>query len=110
MSSSPEENNVLAQPVDNLVVKKIVKVALILAAVTSVEFLLAFTMSSGGLRTSLFVLMTFVKAFYIVSEFMHLNHEAKGLIWTVVTPIIFIVWLVIALLMEGSSIYALRFL
>lgn len=108
--SSSEENNVVAQPVDKAIVRKIIKVALILAAVTAVEFFFAFTLESGGLRTSLFVIMTFIKAFYIVAEFMHLNHEAKGLIWTVVTPIIFIVWLVIALLMEGSSIFALRFL
>jgi cytochrome c oxidase subunit IV len=106
---SSEENNVVAQPLDNAKIKLIIKVAVILAIVTAIEFLVAFTMESGPLRTSFFVLMTLVKAFYIVSEFMHLGHEVKGLIWTVVTPVIFIVWLVVALLMEGSAIYSVRF-
>ena len=61
------------------------------------------------LSASVLNFMTFVKAFYIVSEFMHLGHEVKALIWTVVTPVVFIIWLVVALLMEGSSVYMLRF-
>lgn len=107
--SSEENNNVVAQPIDKAKIRQIVRVAVILAIVTAIEFLVAFTMEAGGLRTSFFVIMTLVKAFYIVSEFMHLGHEVKALIWTVVTPVIFIIWLVIALLMEGSSIYVLRF-
>lgn len=107
--SSEENNNVVAQPVDNAKIKQIIKVAVILGIVTAIEFVVAFTMSAGGLRTSFFVIMTLVKAFYIVSEFMHLGHEVKGLIWTVVTPVLFIIWLVIALLMEGHSIFELRF-
>lgn len=55
------------------------------------------------LRISVFVGLTFVKAFYIVGEFMHLKHEVKTLIWSVVIPTMFIVWLVIALLYEGGS-------
>jgi cytochrome c oxidase subunit 4 len=46
-----------------------------------------------------------VKAFYIVSEFMHLGHEVKGLIYSVILPMIFIVWLIVALVnLEGGSV------
>lgn len=80
----------------------------ILLGITVVEFVLAFSMKAGGLRTSFFVIMTLVKAFFIVGEFMHLKHEVKSLIYAIVIPVIFIVWLLIALLMEGGSIFELR--
>ncbi|WP_018618783.1 cytochrome C oxidase subunit IV family protein [Spirosoma luteum] len=80
----------------------------ILLGITVVEFTLAYVMKAGGLRTAFFVIMTLVKAFYIVGEFMHLKHEVKSLIWAIVVPIAFIVWLLTALLMEGGSIFQLR--
>lgn len=80
----------------------------ILSAITAVEFTLAYYMKAGGFRTSIFVIMTLVKAFYIVGEFMHLKHEVKSLIWAIVIPIVFIIWLLIALLTEGGSIFQLR--
>ncbi len=83
--------------------KKIWRVFWILFGVTALEFLLAFTMPRGTLLTSLFVGLTIVKAFYIVGEFMHLRQEVKVLIWSIVLPTIFIVWLLIALMLEGNS-------
>ncbi|AQG82087.1 cytochrome C oxidase subunit IV family protein [Spirosoma montaniterrae] len=80
----------------------------ILAGITAIEFTLAYVMKAGGFRTSLFVIMTLVKAFYIVGEFMHLKHEVKSLIWAIVVPIIFIIWLLLALMLEGGSIFQLR--
>jgi cytochrome c oxidase subunit IV len=80
----------------------------ILFAITALEFLIAFTMPSGWVRVSIFVLMTLVKAFYIVGEFMHLKGEVKTLIWTIVLPLAFIVWFIIALLVEGDAILQVR--
>lgn len=60
------------------------------------------------LRISIFLGLTVVKAFYIVGEFMHLKHEVKALIWSVLIPTLFIVWLVIALIVEGGSIFSLH--
>jgi cytochrome c oxidase subunit IV len=72
--------------------------------VSAVEFLIAFTSDSKPFRLITFILLTFVKAYYIVGNFMHLRHEVKALIWSVVLPIAFIVWLVAALIYEGGSI------
>ncbi len=80
----------------------------ILLAVTAVEFLLAFTMPRGVLLTLIFVGLTIIKAFYIVAEFMHLRHEVKVLIWSIILPCIFIVWFLAALLIEGSAIMEVR--
>ncbi len=87
-------------------VKKIWTVALILAVVTAVEFAFALNWPDGASRTMLnvlFVLLTIVKAFYIVAEFMHLRGEVKILIFAIIFPLAFVVWLLVALLIEGGN-------
>lgn len=104
------EENVIHQvhPPDAAKIRKIWVTAGILAFVTAIEFLMAFTMQRGVLLTTGFVILTFVKTFYIVGEFMHLKYEVKSLIWSIVLPVIFIVWLIVALLIEGNAIWILR--
>ena len=80
------------------------KTFFILVAITALEFLLAFTMPAGTFRNSIFIVMTILKAFFIVAEFMHLKHETKSLIWTILVPMALLVWLLVALVSEGSSI------
>jgi cytochrome c oxidase subunit IV len=85
-------------------VRHIWTVTAILAGITLVEFALAFTMAPGMARNMLFIVMTLVKAFYIVAEFMHLRTEVKTLIYAIILPLAFVVWLIVALLAEGSFI------
>ncbi len=88
--------------------KQIWKVFIILSVITGIEFLIAFTMGASLLKVGIFVGLTIVKAVYIVGEFMHLKHEAKSLIWSILIPVIFVVWLLLALMLEGGSIFELR--
>lgn len=74
----------------------------ILVGLTALEFLFAFTMDASTLRNAIFIILTLFKAFYIVAEFMHLKHETKTLIWSVIIPLALVVWLMVALLSEGS--------
>ncbi|CAG5008628.1 hypothetical protein DYBT9275_04321 [Dyadobacter sp. CECT 9275] len=85
--------------------KAIWKTFWILLGITALEFLIAFTLHHGVLKVGIFIVMTIVKAFYIVGEFMHLKHETKGLIWSILIPIIFVAWLILALLLEGQAIF-----
>ena len=85
--------------------KVIWKTFWILLILTALEFLIAFTVPHGTMKVTVFILMTFVKAYYIVGDFMHLKHEAKGLVWSIVLPIVFIIWLLVALAIEGESIF-----
>ncbi len=55
-----------------------------------------------------YLICTIAKAFYIVAEFMHLGHEVKNLIMTIVFPLVLFVWFIIAFLWEGSSYKNLR--
>ncbi len=88
--------------------RQIWKVFGILSGITAFEFLIAFTMEASSLKVLIFVLLTIVKAFYIVGEFMHLKDETKSLIWAILIPVIFVVWLLGALMLEGGSIFNLR--
>jgi cytochrome c oxidase subunit IV len=74
----------------------------ILVGITAVEFVFVFLMQPGTLRNSIFIVLTIFKAFFIVAEFMHLKHETKGLIWTILIPVGLLVWLLVALVTEGS--------
>lgn len=76
----------------------------ILVAITGVEFVFVFFMHASTLRNSIFIVLTIFKAFFIVGEFMHLKHETKGLIWTILIPMGLLIWLLVALITEGSFI------
>jgi cytochrome c oxidase subunit IV len=77
----------------------------ILLIVTALELAVAFSLPHEWqvLRVSIFLGMTLIKAYYIVSEFMHLRYEVKSLIWSILLPTIFIIWLVVALIIEGGT-------
>ena len=91
------------------------KVFWILLIVTTVEVVLGiikpgFLINTQFLGTKLlnhiFIVLTIVKAAYIVLSFMHLGHERKSLKWTILIPaIILIPYLLFILLTEGG--YAL---
>ena len=107
---SEETNKVVVQPPDKGKIRKIWKVALILGIVTACEFAVAFTLPPEYrmIKIVTFIIMTIVKAFYIVAEFMHLGHEVKSLIYSILIPMAFVVWLLIALIVEGGSILGVR--
>ncbi|MDZ4715461.1 MAG: cytochrome C oxidase subunit IV family protein [Cytophagales bacterium] len=99
-----KEPQIVVLPPDTEKIKKLWKVALFLLFVTMVEFVIAFTMDHGPLKTFIFVVLTIVKAGYIVGEFMHLRYEVKVLFWAVLIPMIFVVWMLVAFVYEGMQI------
>lgn len=100
-----KETEIQVQPADKAKIWQIWKVMLILLAITAVEFGFAFGMAAGSLRTFIFVALTIVKAFYIVGEFMHLSHERKSLIWSILLPILFIAFFLYIMIVQGSAIF-----
>ncbi len=101
------EPQVVVLPPDTAKIKKLWRVALILLLVTMVEFVIAFTLPHGPAKTFLFVILTIVKAGYIVGEFMHLRYEVKVLFWAVLIPMVFIIWMLVAFVYEGTKIVTL---
>jgi len=108
MSHSEHETEITVIPPDREKIAKLWKVAGILGIVTAIEFLIAFTMNAGPLKTSIFIALTIVKAAYIVGEFMHLRYEVKLLFWSILIPLIFIVWMLVAFIYEGLAIGSVR--
>ncbi len=93
---------------------KLWRVFWILLIVTAIEFIIAFAISSDSsagkwFKIGTFIILTFVKSYFIVGTFMHLKDEVKTLILTIVLPVIFVIWLLIALvLLEGNYIGTVR--
>jgi cytochrome c oxidase subunit IV len=56
----------------------------------------------------LYMFLTLLKAYFIVAEFMHLRHELKTLIMSIVVPLFLFVWFTIAFLWDGHSWRMLR--
>lgn len=104
MAHHSHESQVTVLPPDKEKIKKLWTVAGILGAITAVEFIVAFTMAHGAMKTSIFVVMTIVKAAYIVGEFMHLKYESKVLLWSILIPLGFVVWMLVAFVYEGMKI------
>ena len=87
--------------------KEVIRITVILTVLTIIELLIGFWMidiplTSEGLRLALkgtIVILMMAKAFYIVAYFMHLKHEMKNLIMTIVVPLALFIWFIIAFYM-----------
>lgn len=96
-------------------IKEIVKITVYLSVLTVIELILGFLMMDmplgSGSRLAMkgaIVILMMAKAFYIVAYFMHLKHEIKNLIMTIVVPLLLFVWFIIAFLYDGNSFRNLR--
>ncbi|MBI1183958.1 hypothetical protein GC194_06785 [bacterium] len=83
--------------------KEILTVFVVLAVLTGIEFVLAFAMHPSVARTIIFLVLTIFKAAGIVLYFMHMKHELKRLMYSVLLPLIFIVYLVALLIIETQG-------
>jgi len=94
--------------------KRIIKVALILSAITCVEFFIAlflvprYTNFAHSWANPIYILLTLVKAFYIIGFFMHLKFEKTSLIVSIVVPVLFIIGLILVLTNESHHWITLR--
>ena len=95
-------------------ISEIKKVTIILSVFTIIELILGFwmiSMTSEALKLAVkgtIVILMMAKAFYIVAYFMHLKHEVKNLIMTIIVPLLLFVWFIGAFLWDGSSFRNLR--
>jgi cytochrome c oxidase subunit IV len=93
---------------------EIKKVTILLSVLTIIELILGFWMigiSSAALRLAIkgvIIILMMAKAFYIVAYFMHLKHEVKNMIMTIIVPLSLFIWFIAAFLWDGSSFRNLR--
>ena len=87
----------------------------ILSVITLIELILGFGLARHwygdpvvNYHLILFVkgvicILTLLKAYYIVSVFMHLGDEVRNFITTIIIPVMLFVWFIISFLWEGES-------
>jgi cytochrome c oxidase subunit IV len=109
MAHSEETVHINVLPPDKAKIKKLWMTALWMLIITIFEFIIAFTLVPGQLKVWIFIIMTIVKAAFIVGEFMHLRYEVKVLFWSILIPLVFIVWMLAAFIYEGVAISNARF-
>ena len=95
--------------------KRIWTVFGILSVITTVEVVLGivkphslyFTnLLSMNLLNWIFIILTVVKAYYIMWAFMHLEGEKKSLRWSIVAPLVFLIlYLCFIVLVEADYIF-----
>ena len=102
-----EVTQVDVKPLDKGKVKNFLRVMWYLAAITAFEFAIAFTVPHEfkWLRIVVFVALTLVKAYYIVTEFMHLGHEKRSLKMSIVLPTLFVIFLIFVLLFQANALF-----
>ncbi len=97
--------------------KRIWMVFALLSVVTIVEVILGIikpealymrNMLGMNLLNWIFIILTLVKAYYIVWAFMHMEGERVSLRWSVVSSVVFLVlYLMFILLVEADYIYGI---
>lgn len=104
---------------DESQIKKIIKTTVILSVITLIELglgLVMYFMHEGGHESpflvlfikGIIVILSLLKAFYIVGVFMHLGDEVKNLMYTIVFPLMFFIWFIAAFILDGNSWKNLR--
>ena len=94
--------------------KEIYRVTIILSVLTIIELALGYSMYYITNTTTIHIIKGFIlilmlaKAFYIVAYFMHLKHELRNMIMTIVVPLALFVWFIIAFLSDGDSFNNLK--
>jgi cytochrome c oxidase subunit 4 len=91
--------------------RKIAMVTLLLSVITIVEVLVGIYYSKSHVSPNtwtlikwFYIVLTLVKAGYIVLVFMHLGDERKNLRTTVLLPMLLVVYLIFIALFEGETI------
>jgi len=114
MSSETPHIHAEGEHEDTMTKGRIVKVALILSAITCVEFFIALFLVPHGHMTyhtanPIYIVLTLLKAFYIVAFFMHLKFEKPALILAIAIPTLFIIGLILVLTNESHHWFDIRF-
>ena len=91
---------------------RIWKIFWVLSFLTLIELALGYFLYFKGADMAHFAVLgtiivigvlTLLKAYYIVSVFMHLGDEVRNMIMTICVPLVLFVWFIIAFLWDGNS-------
>ena len=89
---------------------KIWQVFFYLLGITALEFFIALVLipkgyMGQGVGNFSYIILTLVKAFYIVAYFMHLKFEKFAFKTSIIVSLLFIVYFIVLLLTEGAYLH-----
>jgi cytochrome c oxidase subunit IV len=107
---SAEHTQEHAHEHESMTKRKIWQVFFYLLGITALEFFIALYLIpkgivSHGVGNFAYIVLTLVKAFYIVAYFMHLKFEKFAFKASIVLSLLFIVYFIVLMLIEGNYIY-----
>lgn len=90
--------------------KKIWQVFALLLLITVVEFIIALWVLPHGYMSHavgniVYIVLTILKAYYIVAYFMHLKYEKLGLQLALTVSFVFIIYFIVLMLIEGGYLH-----
>lgn len=85
-----------------IIILGIITIAEVLIALYGKGYLVEGHEMNGALLGGIMIIMSAVKAYLIIFEFMHMKYEIPGLAKTVLLPTLLLVWGAIAFTWEGA--------
>lgn len=108
---NPTEGHGAGEHHEGMSRKKIWVVFFYLLALTALEFFIALALVHQGILekglfvNTIYILLTLVKAYYIVAYFMHLKFETFGFIMSVSVVFLFIIYFIVLMFVEGGYLH-----
>src|SRR5688500_9025769 len=100
--TSDIHNQFVEEHVASNSVKLIWRTFWILLTITIFEVRISFTSIPHDILIVIFIVLTIVKAYYIVAFFMHLKHEAVSFTYSIILPFVLILYLIVMAIAEGN--------
>ncbi|HOY15129.1 MAG TPA: cytochrome C oxidase subunit IV family protein [Saprospiraceae bacterium] len=100
MAHSYEQSKKIANK--TIVILAIITVFEVFFALLGKGYLVSGFLMPHWLLAIAMIVMSVVKAYLIIYEFMHMKYEVPGLVRTVLLPTLLLVWAIIAFTMEGD--------
>lgn len=82
--------------------KALWKTFIILSIITVLDIILYFTIPPSMARNITFIILGVVKAAFIVYVFMHMTYEKGSLKYSIILPMIFVIYLILLILIEAD--------
>lgn len=84
----------------------VVTIVEVILGIIKPDFLYMTNLFHMNLLNWIFIILTLLKAYYIMWAFMHLEGEKASLRWSIVAPLVFLIaYLILIMLIEGNYIF-----
>jgi len=108
MATENKQDSAVLHTDEGMTPKRIWKVFFYLLGLTALEFIIALVFVHGGIIAkgpfviSIYIILTIIKAYYIIAYFMHLKFETPGFIILISIAMLLLIYFIILMFIEGG--------